>query len=141
MKVVAGKSWARLRSSSLEDQDFFLKVSVVNGKHVICIDDGPPREINEDVRDWLLQEVELVRQLRADYQPRFSKVIFTVEAVGEHGSKHRWVRTSWEALEQLLKKLPGILECYVTDPARRSWLQQFVTRAREFRNTNIFRKS
>ncbi len=140
MKFQEGKGLAKLRSPKLDEEQFFFKVTFENGKHFISIDDGNRKVIDDDVRDWLLNEVHLIRALRDDYKPQFKKVTFTIEAVGEFGSKHTWTRTSWEGLEGLLKKLPGLLDAYVVDPKRRMWLQEFVRRAKELRNLNIFKK-
>ena len=138
MKFQVGKGWARLRSSALESQDFFIKVSQ-ESQHTVSIDDGAPKPIDDDVRDWLLNDVEMVRPFPPGYQPRFKSVKITITAEGEYGSRHRWTRTNWEALEVLLKKLPGLLDPFVTDPLRRSWLREFVVRAKEMRNRKIFK--
>ena len=141
MEFQEGKGLAKFRSPKLDEEQFFFKVTFENGKHFISIDDGPKKLIDDDVRDWLLNEVHLIRSLRDNYKPQFKKVVFKVEAVGEFGSKHTWTRTSWEGLELLLKKLPGLLDAYVADPKRRMWLHEFVRRAKELRNISILKKS
>lgn len=133
MKFQEGKFLAKLHSPTIEEQEFFLKVSHENGQHYVQIDDGTRKLVDEDVRNWLLNEVHLIRHLRDDYHPQFRKVRFMIEAQGEYGSGHLWTRTSWEAMEKLLKKFPGLLDAFVTDPYRREWLRDFVRRARELR--------
>ncbi len=83
MKFQEGKGLAKLRSPKLDEEQFFFKVTFENGKHFISIDDGNRKVIDDDVRDWLLNEVHLIRALRDDYKPQFKYVTFTIEAVGE----------------------------------------------------------
>lgn len=141
MKFQEGKFLAKLRSpDNIDEKEFFLKITFDAGKHYVYVDDAGKKEIDESVRDWLLNDVHLIRPLHETHRPEFRKVEFVVRAESEFGTHHEWTTTSWERLEQILKKFPGLLKAYVNDSKRRSWLLEFVRNARELRNQNIFGK-
>ncbi len=126
MKFQEGKFVAKMRKDSFNELSFFMKVWYQNGDWFLKIDDGAPQRITEDIRDHLIQDIDLESELRADYRPSFKKVKVTIEATSDKDSEHIWTRTNGEALEKLLKVFPGLIDGFWVDGNRKKKIHNYI---------------
>lgn len=128
MKFQEGRFIVKIRGnrSTLQEVFIFLKISFVNGKWVMKADNGAVQEIDESIRDNILQDFEMVAELRQDYRPAFNKVKVTIEAESDRGSKHVWSAVNGVALEKLLKTFPGLVDAFWIDRHRREKIHHYL---------------
>lgn len=128
MKLESGKFIALQKAKhGLNEYYFFLKVKRDrNGNFWFIVDDLPKQLLDEDARRELLDETQLVKHLRSNEKPEFSKVRVTIEAISKHGTSHRWKKMSGEALERLIMAFPELIDCYFLSQERRDKLKKYI---------------
>ncbi|OEK06670.1 hypothetical protein [Roseivirga misakiensis] len=127
MKFQEGKFIAKMKSGDLYEKTFFMKVWFQSGSWFLKVDDGKPQKITEEIRDNIVQEIDMVTNLSDDYRPAFKKVKVTIEATSDKGTEHIWTRVNGEALEKLLKVFPGLVNRFWADTHRKEKIDSYLS--------------
>ncbi|MFY0593350.1 hypothetical protein [Roseivirga sp.] len=127
MKFQEGKFIAKMKSGDLYEKTFFMKIWYQRNSWFLKVDDGTPQKITEEIRDNIIQEIDMVSDLREDYRPSFKKVKVTIEAISDKGTEHTWTRVNGEALEKLLKVFPGLVKRFWADVYRKEKIDKYLS--------------
>lgn len=127
MKFERGRFIAKMRDGAIREFFFFLEIKQDDsGVWRYKMDDGDWKLLDENARDYILQDMYLVHKFKPDEKPVFSNIKVIVLAEGIHGSEFEWTKTNGEALEILIKRFPSLVDAFWHDDNRRKRIWEYL---------------
>jgi hypothetical protein len=127
MKFEEGKFIVKSTQHIIHNQYLFLKVWKQNNQYWYRVDDQPKKKIDQDTKDYIINELSLHSKLPDNYKPTFSSIKLTIEATSDLGTHHSWTKKNGEVTEKLLKVFPDLINSFWTDKYRKQKIKKYLS--------------
>lgn len=128
MKFKAGRILAKVSTpGGLHYQYAFLKIwHDERGEWWCKFEDQDQKYIDNEIKEMLINDLYLVKELQPSEKPKFTNVRVTITAESIQGGEHSWTRMNGPALEKLVKTFPELVEEYWPDQNRKRKIFEYL---------------